>query len=344
MDQDPRRTVTFQAPGTVEVVEEPIPTPGVEEVRVRTLMSAVSPGTERLLYRGEAPSSLQADPEIDALSGGLEFPLSYGYAAVGRVEVCGKQVSDSWEGRRVFSFQPHTSHFVTTPEHVIPLPDEVSLEDGLMIPSVETAVNLVMDGRPMIGERVVLFGQGVVGLLTTGLIGRHPVSCYTVEPDPHRRALSKKWQADESFHPVDDREQLENALESPIEDGVEGADLVYELSGNPSVLNHALSITGFDGRVVIGSWYGTKEAPLQLGGRFHRSRIQLKSSQVSTVDPAYQGRWTKDRRMDVVLDVLKSLHPGSLVNDSFSVEEAAAVYRMLDNEKKTLLQPVFEYR
>jgi threonine dehydrogenase-like Zn-dependent dehydrogenase len=302
------------------------------------------------VYRGEAPSTLEADTSIAALSGTLDFPLTYGYAAVGHVEECGKEIDDCWRGKRVFSFQPHTSHFVATPDTLIPLPEDPSMEDGVMIPSLETAVNLVMDGQPMIGERVVLFGQGVIGLLTTALLCQHPVTCYTVDPNSHRRTLSEGWGAERSFHPSDDRTALLEVLNlsadastTGTEDQCEGADLVYELSGYPPALDDAISVTGFDGCVVVGAWYGTKEAHLQLGGRFHRSRIQLKSSQVSTVDPDHQGRWTKERRMSVVKDLLNTLQPGSLISDTFPVGEAPSVYRMIDEGKRNVLQPVFQY-
>ncbi len=348
MSETVRRTVTFQAPRDVRVVESPIPTPDPDQVRVRTRRSAISPGTERLIYRGKVPSGLQADTDIDALSGDLSFPLSYGYAAVGQVVACGANVDKDWSGQWVFSFQPHTSHFVSSPENLVQLPEEATVEDGVMIPNLETATNLVMDGRPMIGERVVLFGQGVVGLLTTALLDRHPVTCFSVEPNPSRRTASKEWGADESFHPSDDWDFLRDVLgirteRSNADEKKAGADLSYELSGNPSALDDAISITGFDGRVIVGSWYGTKEVPLHLGEQFHRSRIQLKSSQVSTVDPDYSGRWTKDRRMGVVLKYLETLQPGSLISDQFPITDAPSVYQRLDSEADDLLQPVFRY-
>ena len=80
------------------------------------------------------------------------------------------------------------------------------------------------------------------------------------------------------------------------------ADLCFELSGAPSALNTAISLTGFDGRIMIGSWYGQKQSGLDLGGRFHRSRIRLISSQVSTIAPELTGRWDKDRRFESILD------------------------------------------
>jgi 2-desacetyl-2-hydroxyethyl bacteriochlorophyllide A dehydrogenase len=350
MNASTRRAVTFPAPRQVEVVEEPLPTPAPGEVRVQTLMSAVSPGTERLIYRGQVPQSLDADPSIEALSGGLTFPLTYGYAAVGRVEATGEDVDEEWEGRRVFSFQPHVSQFVASPDALVPLPAPVRDEDGVLIPNLETAVTLLMDGRPMIGERVAIFGQGVVGLLTTALASRHPLGhLLTLDPSAGRRSRALDWGADQCLDPKEGRQAIQEALNVTAREAkeaggdYEGADLVFEVSGAPSALNDALSVTGFDGRVVVGSWYGEKDVGPDLGGRFHRSRMQITSSQVSSIDPSLRGRWTKDRRMNWVVDLLPVLEPGDLVSDVFALKDAPTVYARLDDPDSTLFQPVFRY-
>ena len=80
-----RQRIQFAAPGRVEVRTEPRPAPADSEVRVRTRYSAVSPGTERLVYEGNVPRGLSADASIDALEGGFSYPLSYGYSCVGTV-------------------------------------------------------------------------------------------------------------------------------------------------------------------------------------------------------------------------------------------------------------------
>lgn len=351
MSTTTRRAVTFTAPRAVEVVEEPLDAPGRNEVLVRTALSAVSPGTEMLIYRGEAPSQIQADETIESLSGALDFPIQYGYAVVGRVTEVGSGVDRSWVGRRVFSFQPHVSHFVATPEELIPLREGVSFRDGVMIPSLETAVNLVMDARPMIGERAVIFGQGVIGLLTTTLSARYPLeSLVTVDPNSTRREQSKDRGATHAFHPDQDQEKLRAVLNvdsegmseaEPFE--YEGADLIFEVSGRPSALEDGLSLAGFDGRIIVGSWYGTKEVGLSLGRRFHRSRIEMTSSQVSTIDPVHRGRWSKARRMQVVSKLIDEIKPGSLISNLFSPEEAPGVYSQLDRDQPEMLQPVFTY-
>jgi len=344
-----RRVLRFVGPGRVSVDTEPLSSPEKDEVLVQTVLSAVSPGTEKLVYRGEAPADLVADSDIEALSDGLTFPLRYGYTTVGTVVDAGSAVSPEWIGRRVFGFQPHVSHFTASPDALIPLPDEVAWADGISIPNVETAVNLLMDGAPILGERAVVYGQGVVGLLTTALLSRHPIEdLYTVEPDAERREQSTSFGADRSFAPTSSG-ALSDALDlSGVEprevDGhhYEGADLVFELSGQPDVLNHALDVVGFDGRIVLGSWYGTRRAPIDLGGRYHRSRVSIISSQVSTVAPRYRGRWNKNRRMQTVLDLLPELDLSALVADPVPVDEAPEVYERLDRGEGPL-QPVFHY-
>jgi threonine dehydrogenase-like Zn-dependent dehydrogenase len=217
---------------------------------------------------------------------------------------------------------------------------------------METAVSLVMDGDPMIGERAVVFGQGVVGLLTVTLLSRHPVSTvFAVEPMSGRRVLATEWGADRAFDPSSGLQPLHDKLniqgtEAPEvkEETYEGADLVYELSGEPSVLNDALSVTGYNGQIVVGSWYGSKEAPIGLGGRFHRSRIQVKSSQVSSIAPAIRGRWTKSRRMNTVLELLQDVRPGDLITASYSLEEAEKAYGHLMETDTDALQPIFQHR
>jgi threonine dehydrogenase-like Zn-dependent dehydrogenase len=209
---------------------------------------------------------------------------------------------------------------------------------------METAVNFVMDGHPLIGERVVVFGQGVVGLLTTALLGRVPLSrLITVDRYPSRRERSRALGAHRSLDAgMDDvLVPLHACLQD--EHGASGADLTYELSGNPTALDHAIAVTGFSGRVVIGSWYGQKRADLNLGGRFHRSRIRLIGSQVSTIAPEWSGRWTKARRLDVAWEMLQHVRPARLITHRFPLEQAGQAYALLDQRPEEAIQVLLTY-
>ncbi len=345
MSQDTRQRIQFSGPEQAEVVTEETPSPGPGEVRVRTRYSAISPGTERLVYEGNVPGTLDADPSIEALQGDtLSYPLSYGYACVGEVDALGEDVGHDWEGASVFAFQPHVSQFVASTDALLRLPESVDLTDAVMIPSLETAVNLVMDGQPMIGETALVFGQGVVGLLTTRLLADHPLgTLVAIDPVATRRARAEAAGA-QAVASADDLGQMDGyvAASSSNASGAERADLVYELTGQPSVLDEAVQHTGFAGRIVVGSWYGTKTAPIDLGSHFHRSRMRIISSQVSTIDPSHRGRWTKDRRMSVVLDLLSEVTPSELITDRFAVEEAPSAYEQLASGT-SMLQPIFTY-
>lgn len=326
-----RQALWFANPFQVELREELLAPLQADEMLVQTAVSAISPGTEMLLYRGQMPSDMALDETIDTLDGGIAFPLKYGYAAVGQVVETGQDVDASWHGRFVFAFNPHESHFITKPDAILPLPDGMAPETAVFLPNMETAVSFVMDGSPVIGERVAIFGQGIVGLLTTMLLAQFPLAeLVTVDGYALRREWSEKMGATAVFDPA---EMI------PVPD----FDLTYELSGNPAALNQAIAVTGFDGRVVIGSWYGQKQAEINLGGAFHRSHMRLISSQVSHLNPRWRGRWTKPRRLALAWQMLAQHDPAPLISHRFSLVEAGAAYELLDGGAETAVQPIFTY-
>ncbi len=339
-----RRALYFTAPRKVAVRRETLARPAFGQVLVQTVLSAISPGTEGLIYRGQAPQDLVRDETIAALAGDFSFPLKYGYAVVGKVVSLGRGVSPDWQGRPVFAFHPHESHFLATPDELLPLPPDLAPEDAVFFPNMETAITFMLDGQPLIGEQVAVFGQGIVGLLLTALLARWPLSSLvTLDLFPKRRLLSETLGAHLSLDPsIPDLEQhllgrLQGAGHYP------GADLTYEVSGNPEGLNQAIAITGFSGRVVIGSWYGRKRSDLNLGGRFHRSRVQLIGSQVSSLPPELTGRWSKSRRFHLTWRMLQEIKPARLITHRFPIAQAARAYELLDQNPGEAVQVVFEY-
>ena len=327
----------FVAPRRAEVRLRDLPRPQRDETLVRAIRSAISAGTELLVYRGELPAGMLADESIGALRTAAHFPLRYGYALVGRVVEQGPTAGAPLAGRRVFAFAPHASYALVGASDLIPLPDDVASDDAALYPSVETALTIVLDARPLAGERVVVVGQGVVGLLVTALLGRFPLGDLAViDPLPIRCqrgvAVGARWAG-----APDEVDALRARL------GPGGADLAIELSGRPEALDVALSCVGFAGRVVVGSWYGVKRAPVDLGGRFHRDRITIVSSQVSTLPPTLSGRWDRARRTAFVWELIRTLQPSSLVTDRVPLADAPRLYERLDAGDPTLLQALITY-
>jgi 2-desacetyl-2-hydroxyethyl bacteriochlorophyllide A dehydrogenase len=329
-----RKSLLFTAPFKVEVREVELADPQPGEVQVRTLCSAISAGTELMIYRGEAPADMDADSAIPALGGKLSYPLKYGYSAVGEVTVLGEGVRKEWRQRRVFAFNPHESAFNARFEDLQALPDDVQIDDAAFLANAETAVNLVLDGSPRLGERVVVLGQGVVGLLLTAVIARHPLeNLISFDNYSARRDFSSKFGAQQSF----DSSKPGSPDDALAILGPRRADLVYELSGQPEALDLAMKLVGEEGRIVVGSWYGNKRAPVDLGSHFHRGRIKLISSQVSHIDPALTGRWDRARRFEQAWKWLAEIKPGQLVTHRFAITEAANAYaQMIEKPAETL--------
>jgi len=334
----------FTAPRRVSVRAETVPPPAFGQLLVQTLISAISPGTELLIYRGLAPEGLPKDETIAALGGGFDFPLKYGYAVVGRVIKLGRGVAPDWQGKLVFAFHPHESHFLATPDELLILAPDLEPEDAVFFPNMETAVTFLLDGQPLVGEQVAVFGQGIVGLLLTALLARWPLaSLVTLDLHPRRRLLSESLGAHLSLDPgaPDTPARLRSHLQGP--GPYPGADLTYEISGNPKALDQAIAATGFNGRVVIGSWYGRKKTELDLGGRFHRSRVQLIGSQVSSIPPGLSGRWNKSRRYQVTWRMLQEVKPARFITHRFPITRAAQAYELLDRNPADVVQVVLTY-
>jgi threonine dehydrogenase-like Zn-dependent dehydrogenase len=332
-----RHSLYFTAPGQVEMVEEELPALLPEQVLVETILSAISPGTELLFYRGLFPEDIPVDESIAALKQSTAYPLKYGYSLVGRVIAIGQAVDAAWQNRLVFAFHPHESHFCAKLSELIPLPEGISAEDAVFLPNMETALNFVQDGAPLVGEHAAIFGQGIVGLLTTAVLAMFPLgSLVTLDRYPNRRFASLELGAQASMDPQEI--ELLKSLQP------DGADLVFELSGSPAALDQAIGATAYSGRVVIGSWYGRKEAALNLGGRFHRSRIRLVSSQVSSIAPELSGRWTKERRFSLAWEMLRKIQPSRLVTQRIPIAQAARAYQLLDLHPEQSIQILLTYR
>ncbi len=165
----------------------------------------------------------------------------------------------------------------------------------------------------------------------------------TLDLYPRRRLLSEDLGANLSLDPSapDVMDRLAAGLKA--NGPCPGADLSYEISGNPAALDQAIAATGFSGRVVIGSWYGIKRSELNLGGHFHRSRMRLISSQVSSINPELSGRWDKTRLYHLTWQMLALVQPARFITHRFPVAQAAQAYQMLDLHPEDVIQVILTY-
>ncbi len=340
------RQLYFVKPYQVEIHDMAMSPLLNNQVLIKNLYSGISAGTELLVYRGQLPSDMALDESLAAFGDQkISYPLQYGYACVGRIEEIGKDIESSWLGRTVFSFQPHAGHHICELDAVIPLPQGVDPKQAVFLANMETAVNLVHDASPRLGERSVVLGQGIVGLLVTSILAGFPLAAhYAVEADKDRQKLALQAGAQRAFASAASSEIDALKEQLKLNETCGGADVVFELSGSPAALNLAIDLCAYSGRIVVGSWYGTKSAEINLGERFHRNRITLVSSQVSTIAPELSGRWDKARRFSIAWDMINKCQPAQFISHCLPFSDAAQAYKLLDEGTQGTTQIIFDYQ
>jgi len=339
-----RHSLYFSAPGVIEVREENLDNPAPDQVIVKAIMSAVNSGTEMLVYRGLLPG--ETGPELSVVPQGnfFEYPTKFGFAIIGEVFDLGKNIDSSWLGKKVFSFHPHEDFFAARLEELYILPEEMSIENGIFLPAMETAVNFLMDSRPIIGEVVAVFGQGIIGLLTTSLLAKVPISMLVAfDRYPLRQAEALKCGAEACFDPSEPDVINDTRAFLTYQGYNDGVDLALEVSGNPEGLNLAVATCGYNGRVVVGSFYGMRKATLNLGGVFQQSRIRIASSHVESISAELTARWTRDRRLQVAWKKLAEVNPAKWITNYFPFERAEEAYHVLDQAPQETIQVVLQY-
>jgi 2-desacetyl-2-hydroxyethyl bacteriochlorophyllide A dehydrogenase len=314
------RALRFVAPRRVEIQRVEVHPPASEELLVRTRWSGISGGTELLAYRGELDHELELDETIASLGGSFRYPFAYGYSCVGEVERSG--VDGLVEGTTVFAFHPHQDRFIVAAADVVTV-DGVDGRVATLFPLVETALQVTLDAGSRMDEPVVVLGLGPVGVLAAALLQRSGGDVIGVDPRSDRRETAAAF----GIRAVDASEVREAVGASTSGAGVP---IVVDATGSPSALPVALELLAHEGEALVCSWYGTKEVRLPLGRAFHRRRLQIRSTQVSTIPSRLAGRWDVPRRRRAATRLMTELPLKLLATHEVPFEDAAAAYAALD--------------
>lgn len=276
--------------------------PGMARIKVRTLFTGLSRGTERLVFRGELPQREWKRMRAPHQDGDFPFPVKYGYAAVGVVE----SGSDSLNGKTVFGLFPHQDQFIARAEDVVPLPSSVPPRRAVLGANMETALNGVWDGGVGAAHDVLIIGAGVVGTLLVAILSRIPgVRVRMVDAQPQRAEVAGVFDAD-FFAP---------------QDAPGAADIVFHTSASEAGLQLALRCAGFEGRIVEMSWYGDRPVSVPLGEDFHSQRLRLISSQVGHVAPSHRARWSHRRRLQKAIELLDDPRLDAVITDEVAFDD-----------------------
>ena len=288
------RAFWLREPGVGEIRDVRLPEPRAGDVVVRTLRSAVSRGTESLVFGGHVPADQYDVMRAPFQDGDFPGPVKYGYLNVGQVE----DGPDRLLGRNVFCLHPHQTAYVVPAAAVVEVPDGVPVRRAVLAGIVETAVNALWDAPPLVGDRVAVVGAGVLGCSVARLASRIPGTRVTlVDVDPSRAAVAAALGVD---------------FASP-EDAAGGCDLVMHASATSAGLQTAVDLLAPEGTVLELSWYGDRATTIQLGGSFHSGRLTLRASQVGRValellrDEAFDSLLTGESAFESLPEVMPRL-------------------------------------
>jgi NADPH:quinone reductase-like Zn-dependent oxidoreductase len=319
------RALWYVAAGKAELRPQSLAPLQPGEARVRTLFSGISRGTERLICSGAVPPQEYGAMRAPLQEGAFPFPVKYGYCAVGTVD----DGPEAMVGKTVFCLHPHQDVFNAPVAMLAAVPDGVPAKRATLAANMETALNAMWDSAAGPGDRIVIVGAGIVGLLVAALSAALPGTEVTV------------------VDVVESRRDLANAMNAKFAlpaDAPADADVVFHTSATGAGFNAAIAAAGIEATLVEMSWYGATAITANLGGAFHSRRLKLISSQVGGVSPSRRPRWTYARRLAKALDLLGDARFDALVAEEIAFNDLPSRLPAVLTAEGASLPPVIAYQ
>ena len=318
-----------------------------DEVRIRTLYSGISAGTELSQYRGTNPFMNRRWDEERRLFVEDEHPSwpypvrNLGYEEVGEIVEIGPDVTDLRTGQHVFGTWNHRTRHVASTEYARErlLPDGADPRIGIFSHIGAVALNGVHDAQLRIGEVVAVFGLGVPGQIVAQAARASGATVIAVDPDEGRRQTALRLGSHEAIPPDGAAEAIKGRT------GGRGADACIEVSGAPSALSEAIRSVAYSARVVAMGFFQGELSGVRLGEEFHHNRVQLICSQIGGVAPETSYRWSKPRlwRTAIELQHAGILNLLPLITHRAAFDDAPDLFARLDRGEPGLLQAVLEF-
>jgi predicted dehydrogenase/threonine dehydrogenase-like Zn-dependent dehydrogenase len=352
--------------GKVQVVEipEPAPTPGF--VLVANAASAISSGTERsVVASGSGSLAARAikNPQlvaqtlrharehgvretIGAVKGAVAKDSPLGYSAAGTVVDTGGVAGVHVGGRVAAAGAGHANHaeVISVPANLVAhVPEGVSLRDASFAAIGAIAIQGVRRADPSLGERVVVVGLGLLGLITVQALRAAGGRVASVEPVERRRALGNELGAELSLTPPEAAEAIAAWTEGAGADAV----VITASAKGDDLVNDAVGMLRRKGRVVPVGNIGLgllrealyeREADVLISTSYGAGRHDPSYEEGGLDYPLPYVRWTAGRNMEeflrLVADGLVAVDP--LVELELPVERATEAYEALAGDSPPL--------
>ena len=347
--------------GETILEELPVPSAGSGCVLIQTGYSLVSLGTERMLVEfGKANliskarqqpekvnqllDKIRSDgllPTLEAVFNKLGQPIPLGYCNVGKVIAVGNGVSEFTIGDRVASNGSH-AEVVSVPKNLVAkIPESVSDEDATITVIGSIGLQGIRLLKPQFGETIVVFGLGLIGLITCQLLIANGCSVIGIDLDQAKCDLAEKWGV-KTINP-----QKNNPVKSVIaltrETGADGALITASTKSN-DVISQVAQMSRKRGRIVLIGVVGLdinradfyeKELSLQVSCSYGPGRYDDQYEQKGIDYPLPYVRWTEKRNFEAVLNSINSgsLNVKDLITQRVHLEDYNQIYDNVASNK-----------
>lgn len=338
------QVISFNSERNVSLVEESLGECGPKDIRIKTISSGISAGTELTAYRGTNP---YLHKHWDAKSRlfrnappNFEYPLiGWGYSEVGTVVEVGSDVDHLNLGDIVWGIWGHRSEAIVNSEKLIghKLDKQVQPDAGTFGRVGAIALNAVLAAELSSGDTMAIFGQGVIGLLCTNIAVAQGIKVIAIDFDASRLEWAKKLGAVQTLNPsqagIDGVAGDLRTSEFP-----EGLPAAIEISGSYKALHEAIRTVKPGGIVVGSGFYQGDGVGLRLGEEFHHNRVRLLSSQIGGVPVALSSSMSVE---DLHLNFMKmvqagELDPVQLISHKFPANKVSEAFELLDTSSDVL--------
>jgi len=350
--------------GETKVEEVPAPGLGRNSVLIQTRASLISAGTERMLVEFGKASLLakakaQPDkvkqvldkiktdglmPTLDAVFNRLGEPLPLGYCNAGVVLEVGAGVSGFKAGDRVISNGPHADIVAVPKTLCAKIPDNVTDEQAAFTVLASIGLQGIRLIKPTFGEKIVVYGMGLIGLVTVQLLRASGCEVFGVDVDAGRLAMAEKYGAVTCNAAAGDPIAAVSAWTEGK--GVDGV-LITASAKTDEIIHNAAEMCRKQGRIVLVGVIGLnlrradfyeKELSFQVSCSYGPGRYDDKYEQAGQDYPMGYVRWTEQRNFEAVLLALQSgsLTVDDLITNRFKLDDAPAAYEKVSNDRNVL--------
>jgi 2-desacetyl-2-hydroxyethyl bacteriochlorophyllide A dehydrogenase len=322
----------------------------LDDIRIQTLYSGISAGTELTYYRGTNPylsKTWDADKRlfVEQSAATFSYPvMNLGYEEVGKVIEVGANVTDIPIGTHVFGTWGHRTRYVANVDYVRPrlMPEGAEPIFGIFSHLGAIALNGVHDASIRLGDTIAIFGMGALGQIVAMMARKSGAKIIAIDLHETRLQMAKRLGADVTINAG------QGNIAETIKDmtGGLGADVCIEVSGSTRALHEAIRSVAYSSKVVAMGFFQGEANGLLLGEEFHHNRINLVCSQISGVAPDLQHRWNKMRLWQTAVqlqaDAILDLRP--IITHHAPFEQAQELYEALDQRPQEVVHAVIEFK